>query len=343
MPHSRRFPAEWEPQDAVLLAWPHRDSDWAPLLDRVIPVYIELARQITRFERLLISAPEVAPVRGQLLAHDLPMERIRLVELPGNDTWTRDSGPLTVISDGAPLLLDFGFNGWGLKFPCNHDNLLTRRLHAAGAFGATQLETPGLIFEGGSIESDGRGTLLTTSACLLEGNRNPHLDRQLIETRLLQLLGGKRLLWLDHGDLEGDDTDAHIDTLARLAPDETILYVNCDDPRDRHYPALQRMEEQLRSFRTAAGQPYRLIPLPWPAPCYADDGHRLPATYANFLVINDAVLVPVYGDRNDDRAVAAIAGAFPGREAIAVDCRPLIEQHGSLHCITMQLPQGVLP
>lgn len=343
MSQQRRLPAEWEPQDAILLAWPHEDSDWAPLLDQVVPVYLELVRQISRFEQVLIATPNPISLRKQLQTTGLSLERIRLFELPGNDTWTRDCGPLTVLDQGMPRLLDFGFNGWGLKFACHHDNQLSRRLHSAGGFGATRLETQGLILEGGSIESDGRGTLLTTSACLLEANRNPHLTKEQIEARLLQRLGGKQLLWLDHGHLEGDDTDAHIDTLARLAPEDTIVYVRCDDPGDSHYPDLQQMEAQLRSFRTIAGKPFRLVPLPWPAPCHDREGHRLPATYANFLVINGAVLVPTYGDPHDAEAVRTIAGAFPGREAIAVNCRPLIEQHGSLHCITMQLPQGVLP
>lgn len=338
-----RLPAEWEPQDAVLLAWPHADSDWGPSLDQVVPVYLELVRQITRFEKVLLVTPHLEALRTTLLQDDLSLAQVILAELPTNDTWTRDCGPLTVLVDGQPCLLDFGFNGWGLKFACNHDNRLTRRLHQSGLFGTTPLQTPGLVLEGGSIESDGQGTLLTTSECLLEANRNPHLDRQAIEQQLCHLLGASSCLWLEHGYLAGDDTDSHIDTLARLAPDDTILYVRCDRPDDEHFSALREMESQLRSFRTALDQPYRLLPLPWPDACYDDEGNRLPATYANFLVINGAVLVPTYAVPQDRLALATIQQAFPGREIIPLDCRALLEEHGSLHCITMQIPQGVLP
>jgi len=338
-----RLPAEWEAQDAILLAWPHADTDWESLLDRVEPIYLELVRQITRFEKVVLVTPHLEALRSTLVQHNLPLTQVILAELPTNDTWTRDCGPLTVLVDGQPCLLDFGFNGWGLKFACDHDNLLTRRLHQSGLFGSTPLRLPGLILEGGSIESDGQGTLLTTSECLLEANRNPHLDRQSIEQQLCRLLGANRCLWLEHGYLAGDDTDSHIDTLARLAPDDTILYVCCDQPDDEHFTALQKMETQLRSFRTALDQPYRLLPLPWPKACYDSERNRLPATYANFLVINGAVLVPTYADPLDQLALATIQQAFPGREMIPVDGRALIEQHGSLHCITMQIPQGVLP
>lgn len=337
-----RLPAEWEPQDAVLLAWPHAETDWGSSLERVVPVYLELVRQITRFEMVLLVAPQLEELRSLLLQHALPLQRIILAELPTNDTWTRDFGPLTVLDGDRPCLLDFGFNGWGLKFACNDDNAITRRLHQVGLFGTTPLKTPGLILEGGSLESDGHGTLLTTSECLLEINRNPHLDRTDIEQQFHRLLGVSRCLWLEHGYLAGDDTDSHIDTLARFAPGDTILYVRCDRPEDEHYPALQQMEHQLRQFRTGRDKPYRLLPLPWPAASYDDKGRRLPATYANFLVINGAVLVPTYADAQDQSALAVIRQAFPDREIIPVDCRPLIEQHGSLHCITMQIPQGVL-
>jgi agmatine deiminase len=197
--------------------------------------------------------------------------------------------------------------------------------------------------EGGSIESDGCGTLLTTSQCLLNPNRNPDLNSEQIEKELRDTLGCQRILWLHHGHLLGDDTDAHVDTLARLAPNDTILYVVCDDPRDEHYPALSRMAEELAAFRTEAGQPYRLLPLPWPAARFDDDGQRLPATYANFLIINGAVLVPTYDDPQDAQALITVGAAFPDREIIGIDCSAIILQHGSLHCLTMQLPQGVLP
>ena len=338
-----RMPAEWEPQDGVLLAWPHQDSDWEQHLDVVEPVFQRLATEISRFERVIIVAPDVERVRAQLARTEADMERIRLYSVPTNDTWSRDFGAITVLRNDAPALLDFGFNGWGLKFAAHFDNQVNQALAKAGVFGTHPLEIPGLILEGGSLESDGCGTLLTTAECLLNPNRNPHLSRQEIEARLAELLGFDRFLWLENGYLAGDDTDSHIDTLARLCPDDTIVYVTCDDPADEHFEALQKMEEELRAFRTRAGTPYRLLPLPWPRAAYDEDGERLPATYANFLVINGAVLVPTYQDAHDAQALQVIAEAFPGREIIGVDCLPLILQHGSLHCVTMQFPQGVLP
>lgn len=341
--NSCRLPAEWEPQDAVLLAWPHADSDWQPLLPEIIPVYIELIKQISRFEQVLLASPETDTVRATLQNASVDLSRIQFYEIPGNDTWTRDFGPISIYRDGQPQLIDFGFNGWGLKFAADQDNQITRRLHAAGAFAATPRQTSGLILEGGSIESDGAGTILTTSECLLNPNRNPHLGKQQLEAALQELLGGEHFLWLDHGYLAGDDTDSHIDTLARLCPNSTIAYVRCDDSQDEHYPALQRMETQLRSFRTCSGRPFRLIPLPWPEACHNEEDKRLPATYANFLIINRAVLVPIYNDPADAAALTAIGAAFPGREIVGIDCRPVIRQQGSLHCIGMQIPQGVLP
>mgnify|MGYP001104888211 CR=1 FL=1 len=337
-----RLPAEWEAQDGVLLAWPHAATDWAPLLAEVEPVFARLALEIGRRERVLVVAPQVEPVRAALALAGVDLARVTLVELPTNDTWSRDFGPLTVFEGDRPVLLDFGFNGWGLKFACDQDNQVTRRLAGQGLWGTCPCRSVGLVFEGGSIESDGNGTLLTTAECLLGPNRNPHLDRQTLEAELLRIFGAKRLLWLEHGYLAGDDTDAHVDTLARLCPDDTIVYVACDDPADEHYPELQKMAAELQAFRTLAGQPYRLLPLPWPQARFDANGDRLPATYANYLVINGAVLVPTYNDPADEQALAVIGLAFPDREVVGIDCSALIYQHGSLHCVTMQLPKGVL-
>lgn len=339
----RRLPAEWEEQDGVLLAWPHADSDWRETLAAVEAVFVELALTISRFERVVIVAPAITPVREQLQQAGADLSRFSFYPMATNDTWSRDFGPITVYENGGPVLYDFGFNAWGLKFAANFDNLITGNLSRLGVFGRCPVRTPSLILEGGSIESDGTGTLLTTSQCLLSPNRNPHLDRASLEQTLGELLGVSRFLWLEHGYLAGDDTDAHIDTLARFCPDHTIAYVQCDDPMDEHHGALAAMELELRAFRTADGSPYRLIPLPWPQPSYGQDGHRLPATYANFLIINDAVLVPTYNVPQDEKAMSTIAQLFPAREIIGINCRPLIDQHGSLHCVTMQLPRGVLP
>ena len=337
-----RLPAEWDEQDGVLLAWPHADSDWLPILAAVEPVYIEIVRQISRFERVLVVAPEVEAIREKLRAAGVDLSRVHLYQVPTNDTWSRDFGPITIFEEGQPVLLDFGFNGWGLKFAADRDNQVTARLREAGAFAPIPRRLPGLILEGGSIESDGRGTLLTTAECLLGPNRNPHLDQAQIEQVLNRLLGAQHILWLESGYLAGDDTDSHIDTLARLAPDDTILHVACDDPADEHFAVLDKMAAELRAFRTRQGRPFRLLPLPWPAAKFGPEGERLPATYANYLVVNGAVLVPTYADRNDGKALEVIAQAFPGREIVGIDCSALILQHGSLHCVTMQLPKGVL-
>ena len=336
-----RLPAEWEPHDGVLMAWPHAGTDWADSLDAVTPCFAAIGREISRRERLLVISPEPEPARRALAHAGAAMERVQVVELPTDDTWTRDYGPIAVRTGRRLRLLDFGFNGWGLKFGAANDNQATRRLAAAGVF-AAPVVTPGLWLEGGSIESDGAGTILTTSACLLSPNRNPHLDRVGVEAALRRHLGAARVLWLDHGHLAGDDTDAHIDTLARLAPEGAIVFQACDDRADEHHADLAAMAGELAALRQADGRPYRLFPLPWPRPARAADGHRLPATYANFLIIDGAVLVPTYGDPADAGALAVVAQAFPDREVVGLDCRPIIEQHGSLHCLTMQLPQGAL-
>ncbi len=335
----RRLPAEWEPQSAIQFTFPHAESDWADSLDDVIPCFVDCIETVSRFEKVLV----VCHNREEVATHlkNAVQEHLILAECPSNDTWARDHGPITVEENGQPALLDFLFTGWGLKFPAFHDNLITGRLHEQGVFGQMPLRRPGMALEGGGIETDGRGTLLTTAECLLSLNRNPHLGKAETEAKLTEWLGVDHFLWLHHGYLAGDDTDSHIDTLARLCPDDTIAYVRCDDPKDEHYAALKAMEDELKSFCTKAGNPFTLTPLPWPRACHAADGHRLPATYANFLIINGAVLMPAYGVPQDDAALAAIAPCFPGREIIGINCRPLIEQHGSLHCISMQYPEGV--
>lgn len=337
-----RLPAEWEQQDGVLLAWPHADTDWNSILPDVQAVYIELIRQITRFEKVLLIAPESEQAHSKLQKAGINLEQVTICAVPTNDTWTRDYGPITIELNNQPVLLDFGFNGWGLKFAANYDNQVTRTLKQQQAL-APRINTIGLILEGGSVESDGQGTIMTTSQCLLSPNRNPQLNRDELEGAMQNLFGARKVLWLEQGHLEGDDTDAHIDTLARLCPNDTIVYVACDDQNDSHYTALQKMEQELKQLTTLNGTPFRLLGLPWPSPKYDTAGNRLPASYANYLVINDAVLVPTYRDPVDNGALAMIALAFPGREIIGIDCLPLIDQHGSLHCITMQLPQGVLP
>lgn len=340
---SQYLPPEWAPQDAVLLTWPHANSDWLPYLTRVEPVFIHIAQEVARRERLIIACQDNAhteQVKNLLTLHKANLPNITLYATDSNDTWARDHGPITVLESGQLKLLDFTFNGWGGKFDAELDNRITQRLHGASAFGKASLETIDMVLEGGSIEVDGAGTLLTTTRCLLAPTRNPGMSQLQVEKTLAELFGVRRFLWLKHGYLAGDDTDSHIDTLARFCDPHTICYVACDDPSDEHYAELKAMESELKAFRDANSRPYRLFPLPWPKPKYDEDGHRLPATYANFLIINKAVLVPTYEDSADSQALASIRVCFPDREIIAIPCLPLIWQHGSLHCVTMQIPSA---
>jgi len=270
------------------------------------------------------------------------MARVSLYPVPSNDSWVRDHGPITVLREGQGLLLDYQFNGWGNKYESGLDNRLSIRLHEMGAFHSMAMETLDFVLEGGSIEVDSQGTLLTTTECLLSPERNPQYSRDEIETLLKRQLGVERILWLEHGQLEGDDTDGHVDTLARFCDDHTIAYVSCDDKADSHFASLKAMEAELKGFSDTDGKPYRLVPLPLPAAQYDEEGQRLPATYANFLIINGAVLLPTYDDPLDVVAAERLAECFPQREIIPIDARPLIHQYGSIHCVTMQLPAAMV-
>lgn len=335
------FPAEWHPQEAVMITWPHCESDWAPMLEDVTRTFLAISKEILRREKLLALVPPGLDITP-LFTEEEQKNLIR-VEISSNDTWARDHGPITLFRDGSPVVADFGFNGWGLKFAADRDNLINGQLFSKGIFhpSATYQNRLNFILEGGSLESDGEGTLLTTSACLLAPNRNQPMTQQEIEEALKEMLGIARVLWLNHGYLAGDDTDSHVDTLARFCDPRTIAYVKCDEVADEHYEALSAMEQELRDFVTVTGEPYRLVPLPMADAVYSE-GERLPATYANFLILNNAVLIPFYGTGKDEIARHQLQQAFPDREVIGVDCSPLIRQHGSLHCVTMQLPKGIL-
>lgn len=338
-----RLPAEWEPHGAVMLSWPHKDTDWAPVLDEAIDCFVEIAKAIAREETLIVVAPDVEEPRRVLDCEKLP-NRILYLTVPTNDTWARDFGPITVERDGNPVICDFKFNGWGLKFPADKDNLITRAMCNTGLLRGRYSNELSFVLEGGSIESDGQGTLMTTSQCLLSPNRNGAMSRDEIEEYLKSRFGLDRVLWLDYGALEGDDTDSHIDTLARLAPNDTILYVGTDDVTDSHYDELNKMKLQLQSFVSASGQPYNLIELPLPDAVYDEEGNRLPATYANFLIMNHSILMPVYRQpQKDELAAQIIKIAFPDHQVVKIDCSVLIKQHGSLHCVTMQVPETILP
>ena len=311
-----RLPAEWESQSMVQLTWPHAKTDWAPMLDEITETYEEMAATIRKYEDLLI------------------------VGEPNNDTWARDHGFITLVDDqGGAKLLDFCFNGWGEKFEAALDNAINRRIYDEGKVKGEYVDCLDFVLEGGSIESDGEGTIFTTSCCLLAPHRNQPMTKAEIEERLKRDLCAERVLWIDYGHLVGDDTDGHIDTLVRVAPNYTLLYIGCDDEADEQYDDLKKMEEQLKTFRTLDGEPYKLVKLPSPRPIY-EDGERLPATYANFLIINGAVLVPTYNQPDlDAEAMKLIGEVFPDRNIIGIDCRSVIKQHGSLHCCTMQYPR----
>lgn len=338
-----RLPAEWERQEAVLLSWPHVCSDWSDILSWVNSCYVEIAVNISRYAKVIIVAPDTGIPRN-LLKGKCDIDKIHFVDIPTNDTWARDFGPLTVEIGNKKALLDFCFNGWGLKFASDKDNLVTQCLEINNVFVAECFNHRGFVLEGGSIESDGQGTILTTAQCLLSPNRNAEMTREDIEHHLIHAFGANHFLWLENGALEGDDTDSHIDTLARLAPDNTIVYVTPpSDSADPHFESLTRMQNELQQLRNKDGEPFRLVGLPFATPVYDSDNNRLPATYANYLPLNKAVLVPLYNDsENDNIALETIKTVFPDRDIIGIDCTALIQQHGSLHCATMQLPYGVI-
>ena len=388
--HNLRFPAEWEPQSAILLAWPHAQTDWAERLDRIEVCYTALIVAITRFQPVLLCVADQA-VQAHSMARlakaGAQMDRVRYAIVEYDDTWLRDSGPITLVSgsaagqsriesgagsaanrtplsglsvgvaagatDSAPavpgtgdsaahaayLLLDFRFNAWGGKFAAARDDRLIESLFAQHVFGAARREPLDFVLEGGSVETDGCGTLLSTWHCLHK--RHPDLAREHLGAKLCGYLRQQRVLWLDYGYMQGDDTDAHVDTLARFASPGSIVYQSCEDQDDTHFEELRAMAVELAGMRTIDDQPYRLFALPWAQPIH-DQGRRLAASYANFLIINGAVLMPAYDDPADARAAAILAMAFPDREIVPVPCRPLLWQNGSLHCLSMQLPAGLV-
>lgn len=342
-PTSFRLPAEWERQAGVVIAWPHDGTDWGPRLPRIEKAYAGLAAAIARFEPLVVCVAD-APVHARAAAlldeAGVDASRLRFVEAPYDDTWLRDSGPLTFVDGNGWRLLDFRFTGWGGKYEGGRDDRLVSTLIDAGVFapGATHRRIDWAL-EGGAIESDGRGTLLTTWRCLHQ--RHPQMSRAQMDDIFRDAFHVERVLWLEHGYLEGDDTDAHIDTLARFAPDDAIVFQACDDAGDPHHAELARMRDELAALRSADGKPYRLHALPWAKPIL-DEGRRLAASYANYLIVNGGVVMPAYGDASDAAAQAVVAAAHPGREVVAVDARDLIWQNGSVHCLTMQLPAGAL-
>jgi len=328
------MPAEWEKQQCVLMSFPHEETDWAEGgLDVALSPFIRIAQAIAYGEAVYIICKDKNKISSMFCS----TRNMTFIELPTNDTWIRDYGYISIREEGEKKLLDFIFDGWGGKFEAFLDNSVNTALHRKGYMGITPLEQIDFVLEGGSIESDGEGTILSTSACLCNPNRNGGLDKIEVEKKLKETLGATRILWLDHGYLAGDDTDSHIDTLARFVNKETIVYVKCEDKEDEHYDALKKMEEQLKNFTTEEGKPYHLTALPMCEAKYNKEGHRLPATYANFLITNDALIYPTYKDINDKVVHEIFKNLFPNKEIIPIHCLTLIEQGGSLHCSTMQI------
>lgn len=333
------YPPEWYVQDRVEMAWPDVHTDWNPILDEVQECYVFIVKRIMKIIPVILLCTD----KDSLLRHFKAVDSQRLipVEVPYNDTWARDFGGITVFKNGKPQIYDFSFNGWGLKFAAGHDNYTNRFLKQKGIFDSVELiDKKNVVLEGGSIESDGEGTLMTTTSCLLSEHRNDEYSLQQMTDVLKENFGVSNIIWLHNGGLIGDDTDGHIDTLARFAPNRRIIYCKCYDANDVHFETLNRMEEELKAATDYKGEPYDLFPVPIPSAIF-DDGERLPATYVNYLIVNKHVLVPVYGVKEDQQALDMIEQAHPGYKIIAINCVPLIKQHGSLHCITMNYPKGV--
>ncbi|MDR2791916.1 MAG: agmatine deiminase family protein [Tannerellaceae bacterium] len=333
-----RLLAEWEAQEGVMMAWPDEEMDWGEDTEEARDCYRKIIGEIVQREGLTLLCRDRRKAEREYGCRTGKGKLVHFVELPLDDTWTRDYAPLTVEGN---KLVDFRFDGWGGKFEATADDATGGRLFRSGGVFApstTYLRREDLVCEGGNMETDGKGTLLTSAICA--ERRHPRRERLEMEAIFAQTLGISRTLWVEYGLLEGDDTDGHIDTLVRFADAGTLLYTSCK-PSDSHFTELKRMEEQLRSFRQADGRPYRLVALPLPS-LVVYRGERLPATYANFLFINGAVLAPVYGIPEDVAALEVFRHVFPNREVRGIDCRALLRQHGSLHCATMQFPRGML-
>jgi len=327
------MPAEWEKQQCVLMSFPHEETDWASDLKAALSPFIRIAQAIAYGQAVYIICKDKEKIASMFCSP----RNLTFIELPTNDTWIRDYGYISIKEDGQNKLLDFTFDGWGGKFEAPLDNAVNSALHKKGYMGITPLENIDFVFEGGSVESDGEGTILTTTACLCNPNRNGGLTKEQIEEKLESYLGAQRVLWLDHGYLAGDDTDSHIDTLARFVNKNTIAYVKCEDEEDEHYEALHKMESQLKGFTTLESEPYALVPLPMTDAMYNDKGERLPSTYANFFISNGALIYPTYGDKNDKVVHEIFKILFSEKEIIPINCLKLIEEGGSLHCSTMQV------
>jgi agmatine/peptidylarginine deiminase len=306
---------EWEKQKFVQLVLPHKNTDWNCCLKEALEIFKTIAFTIAEYEKVLLCYQDVTILEG----FEHPNFKYRKVE--NNDTWVRDFGAISIKKRGRIQLLDFVFNGWGLKFPSNLDNQVSKSLF-------NNLKSYNFVLEGGSIDTNGE-VLLTNTQCLLEKNRNYPMSKKSIEKFLKKTLKVKKVIWLNHGFLEGDDTDSHIDTLARFVNKNSIVYHKCYDKNDIHYQELEKMEKELQKTN------FNLIPLPLPTPIYFK-GERLPASYVNFLIINGAVLLPIYNCKYDTEVIKIFTKLFPNRKIIPIDANTLIKQHGSIHCVTKE-------
>lgn len=345
-----RLPAEWEHQSGIQMTWPDETTPWSNLCE-VQECYVDIIKSILEFEQVLLVTSDIQNckkriseiLREKSIDPDI-FRLLKFAESPINDTWARDHGGISVFSEKKEkYIYDFVFNGWGQKFASDKDNYITRNIFFDNHFKEDVMcvDMRPFVLEGGSIDSDGEGSLLTTVECLTSRNRNEYLDISEIESELKKAFGIDRILWLENGKIEGDDTDSHVDILARFCSKDTIAYSACLDPFDENYEGLKKMEEELKKFRTMNGKPYNLIPLPIPEPMY-DGDCRLPASYANFLIVNGGVIVPASMCKEDNIVKERLEAAFPGRKIVMVDCRPLLTGHGSLHCVTMQYPKDFL-
>jgi len=320
--------AEFEKQSYIQLIFPHPQSDWSEYLEEACLTFVAIIDAIRAFENVLLICDDINRVKTYFSdTHNLHFKKYQ-----SDDTWARDCSGICVREDNNVEILDFTFNGWGDKFDASRDNLLTSTISTC--------KTLNYVLEGGAVEFDSKGTLLASALTLLNPNRNPSYSDEENEAFLTEQFGLKRILWLTHGYLAGDDTDSHVDTLARFVDDTTIMYLTCNDVEDEHYGELKEMENELKGFVDFEGRPYRLIALPMTEPIYYE-GERLPATYANFLLINGAVIVPTYNDIHDEIALDIFRKTCKDREVIGVDCSVLIRQHGSLHCVTMNFVEGI--
>ena len=334
-----RMPAEWEPQVAVWLSWPHNLKTWPGHFRPIPPKFAEIVATISRFEEVRINIGQPLQKRAWSLINKAKadLSKVTLYDHPTNDAWCRDHGPIFVKNDktGEVAVTDWEHNAWGGKYPpYDLDNTIPPKI--AAALGLRRFEKK-MIMEGGSLDVNGSGLLLTTESCLLNKNRNPSMSKDQIEQALRDYLGVHTILWLGDG-IVGDDTDGHIDDMTRFFSADGIVTVLESNKRDKNYPILLENLERLHALRTPTGKKFKIVALPMPKPAFCD-GQILPASYANFLVINGAVLMPAFRQpKRDAEAAAILADCFPGREIIPIDCLELVWGLGTLHCISQQQP-----